>query len=91
MTGEKKRARLAEYDEEMLCADGFDDAIIGFAERCSQPLLVVYDAEKCIDILVERDGMSRDEAHEFFSFNVAGAWVGNHTPVFLWRIPEDET
>ena len=40
-------------------ADGFDDAIIGIAERCGRPNLVVYDAERCIDILV---GLGVDEA-----------------------------
>ena len=59
------------------------------AERCSQPWLVVYDAEQCIEILVERDGLTYDEAEEYFSFNVTGAWVGEHTPLFLWR-PEVE-
>jgi hypothetical protein len=40
-------------------ADGFDEAIIGIAERCAQSPLVVYDAERCIDILV---GLGVDEA-----------------------------
>ena len=76
---------IAEVDPEALLADGFEDAIVGMAERCSQPMLVVYDAQKCIDILVERDGMTYEEAQEYFSFNVTGAWVGEHTPLFLWR------
>jgi hypothetical protein len=40
-------------------ADGFDEAIIGIAERCGRPNHVVYDAERCIDILV---GLGVDEA-----------------------------
>jgi hypothetical protein len=79
------REWIAAHNEEALLADGFEAAIIGVAERCSQPDLVVYDAEKCIDILMERDGMSYDEAAEFFHFNTLGAWVGEHTPLFLWR------
>jgi hypothetical protein len=31
---------------------GFDDAIISIAERCARSPLVVYDAERCIDMLV---------------------------------------
>ena len=27
--------------------------------------------------------MSDEEAMEYFDFNVIGAWVGEHTPVFL--------
>ena len=76
---------IAEHNPEALLADGFDDAIVGVAERCGQPDLVVYDAERCISILEERDGMDADEAVEFFSFNTLGSWVGDMTPLFLWR------
>ncbi len=69
-------------DEELLFADGFDDAILGVIERCSQPLVVVYDRNKCIEILVDQ-GLSGEEAEEHFAFNVSGAWVGDRTPAFL--------
>jgi hypothetical protein len=70
----------------MLFADGFDAAIIGVAERCGQPALAVYDAEDCVAILMRRDGMSYEDAHEFFAFSTLGAWAGDHTPLFLWRV-----
>jgi len=38
---------------------GFDEAIIGIAERCGRPNLVVCDTERCIDILV---GLGVNEA-----------------------------
>jgi hypothetical protein len=34
---------------------------------------------------MERDGMTYEGAAEFFQFNTLGAWVGEHTPLFLWR------
>lgn len=71
------------FDPEMLFADGLEDAIIGVVERCSQPPLVVYDIPRCIEILMERDGMSHEDAEEFFSFNTLGAWVGEYTPVYM--------
>jgi hypothetical protein len=76
---------IAAHNENALLADGFDDAIVGVAMRCSMPALVVYDAAKCIDILMQRDGMSHEEAFEFFDFNTLGAWAGEGTPLFLWR------
>lgn len=79
---------LAENAEGALTADGFDDAIIGVAERCTQPPLVVYDADKCIEILKQRLGVATDDAVEYFTFNVLGAWVGERTPLFLWRAPD---
>jgi hypothetical protein len=80
------RAWVAEFNPEALLADGFEEAILGVAERCSCPTLVVYDIEHCLKILM-RDGMTYEEADEFFSFNTLGAWVGEHTPLFLTRRP----
>jgi hypothetical protein len=78
------REWIKALNPEALVADGFDEAIVGMAERCSQPACVVYDVEKCIKILVEENGMSQEDAQEYFSFNVLGAWVGENTPLFLW-------
>ena len=83
-----KREWAAEYNEEALVADGFDDAIIGVAERCSQDPLVVYSINACIDILISR-GMSEEDALDYFNFNVVGAWMGEGTPLFMWTVPND--
>lgn len=72
----------------MLFADGFDEAIIGWAQRCGEPPVVVYDRDKAIACLVA-SGMTGDEAEEFFVFNVGGAWVGPRTPVFLVRVESE--
>lgn len=82
---EEFREQVAEFNGEALFADGFEDAILGVAERCSQRPVVVYDIERCLQILVERDHMSYEDAADFFNFNVLGAWVGENTPLFLWR------
>jgi hypothetical protein len=74
---------IEEEHPEALTADGFDDAIIGICRRCGQPPVMAYDSNACIRILVERDDMTREDAEEFFWFNVAGAWVGPGTPVFV--------
>jgi len=78
---------ISELNPDAQLAEGFEAAIIGVAERCSQEPVVVYDATKCIEILMERDGSDRDAAVEHFEFNVLGAWVGENTPLFLWRGP----
>ena len=65
----------------ILKADGFDGAILGLGRRCSQPDLLVYDVDKCIDILM-KDGMTDEEAMEYFDFNVKDAWVGEKTPIW---------
>lgn len=88
------RNALAEIDEDILLADGFDDAFVGYAERCTQGPVAVYDREKCIEILmtgtgaglIVKGGMTWEEAEEFFEFNVIGAWVGDRTPLFLTKV-----
>jgi hypothetical protein len=74
-------------DEELLFADGFDDAI-GVGNRCGQLPVIVYDRDKCIEILVNARGMDLDQAEEYFAFNVAGAWIGERTPMFVTRPKE---
>ncbi len=64
----------------------FDAAILGVAERIGMSPIVAYDTAKIIDILCERDGMEDDEASEFFEFNIAGAYVGDRTPIFIAQI-----
>ena len=72
----------------MLKADGFDECILGIAEVWDgneRVHRIVYDALKIINVLIEKDGMTREEAVEYFEFNIDGAYYGKETPVFLFR------
>jgi len=74
----------------MLKINGYDDAIIGPAYIWRDQNVVgvlVYDAEKIRSTLVQRDGMTPEEAREFIEFNIEGAYMGEHTPVLVW--PDD--
>jgi hypothetical protein len=44
--------------------------------------LILLDKSKCLEIFHKRDGMSYEDALEFFDFNVIGAWMGEGTPCF---------
>ena len=74
-----KLSKILEDYEDVLIADGFDDAVIGI-----EPLTmrVVYDIDKVIEILIGQ-GMSHDEAVEYYEFNIVGAYVGEQTPLFV--------
>ena len=69
-------------DNTVLLADGFEAVFVGLGWQFTLPL-AVYDRDKCIKILMDRDKMAEDEAEEFFNFNVLGAYAGKQTPVFL--------
>lgn len=64
-----------------LTANGLDSAIIGSEYHSHK---VVYSIERILAVLMERDGMDMDEAVEFFDFNIAGAYVGEMTPLYVW-------
>ena len=68
-------------EPEMLFADGYDKAIAGVVWD-GERTRVVYETEKILSILME-DGMSYDEASEYFDFNVAGSYMGVYTPLYL--------
>ena len=71
--------------EGVLTADGFSEAIIGIGRRCGKPDIVAYDVEQIIGILQRDSEMSESEAWEYFDFNVVGSWVGELTPIFVYR------
>lgn len=84
------RDLLVDVDEEIVCADGFDDALLGYVTQFNRGPMALYDYDKCVKILMERDGMSDEEAIEFMEFNVTGAWVGDRTPAFAHLIKAEE-
>ncbi len=84
------REHLKEHLPEAYVADGFDDAILGTAYRCSLGPIIAYDRARCIQILVDKEGLSLEEAEEHFSFNVEGAYVGELTPIFVTNLRNPE-
>lgn len=80
------RDRLAEIDPELMCLDGFDDALMGYVEGWhpsgERYLVAVYDRDKIIESLIA-DGLTYEEAVEHFEFNISGAYVGPTTPAFV--------
>lgn len=74
---------MVEENPSALFADGFDNAIIGHTQRMNHPPLVAYSVDIMIDIMIERDNMTFEEALEFFDFNIGPAWLGEGTPMFI--------
>ncbi len=72
----------------MLLADGFHQSFIGVSYDISvSALRAVYSIQKCIQHLIN-DGMTEEEATEYFEFNVSGAYVGHQTPIWLNEFEE---
>lgn len=94
--------RREQLPEGVLCADGFDAALIGAAQRGGEEI-AVYDRERCIEILradfagscSESGCGSEDsecdhwlEAEEYFSYNTerASEHLGAKGPVYVSRL-----
>ena len=73
-------------DDKPLLADGFDSAVLGLSRGTLGADVAVYSIDRCIDILVKRDGMSEDEAIEYMNFNVLDAYMGPMTPMFVYEM-----
>lgn len=69
-------------EHELITMDDYNDCIVGIVERFTQPPIVCYDKSKVLQKLIN-DGLTIEEAEEFFQFNQISAWVGNSTPCFI--------
>ena len=77
---------IHEDAEGAIILDGLDTAIIGIVEEFGNGPRILYSKEKIIDILVERDGMTSEEAIEYYDFNILGLYAGEQNPIFLINI-----
>ena len=81
-------SEMAEQLEwEVVLLDGLDDAIAGVSDT-PDGFVVVYDFERCIELLTSSNGGDREAALEHFDFNIASAWVEGW-PIFLKRLTVD--
>ena len=88
---EKKKQQILDFisylDEPILLAEGFELAFLGLGYSFNG-IYAIYDLVISLEILMQRDGMTYDEAEEFFEYNVIGSYVGDRMPVFLLMMKE---
>jgi hypothetical protein len=80
--------QLADLDEDILLADGFEDALVGYS-YVDGYTRAVYDAEKMIEIAGGNGDMTREEATEYLEFNCWSAYVGPNGPIYLHTFEEE--
>jgi hypothetical protein len=78
------RDEIAEFNEELMLLEPayFDKAIVGVVSGMNIET-VCYDKAKIIELLMTEEEMTEEDALEHFYYNIAGSWVGEHTPVYL--------
>lgn len=75
--------KIVELNPEAIVLDGLDDAIVGVGYSKDLEPRLIYSISKIILILMERDKMTQLEAVEFYDYNIADGYFGNHGPIFL--------
>ena len=87
---------MSEYIEHMLrmdilqgalTVDGHDNAIVGYTgvwDKAGAEYVYVYSSERIVFNLMNNDGMTEEEAWDYFSFNIEGAYMGNRQPLYLF-------
>jgi len=79
------------HEEEIVVLDGFDEALLGFAERYNfTSPIAVYDKDVCLSVLKKNRNLSDAEARDFFEANLLGSWFGSSTPLFVTIDPMTE-
>lgn len=71
-----------DYADDILLADGFDEAFIGIVKGAGHEPKACYDQDKCIKILME-EGLSEEDAVDHFDY-IIGSYVGSFSPMFLY-------
>ena len=66
-------------------ADGFDEAVVGYTTTSDGFEHVIYDYDKCTSILIKQYGWDYETATEWMDFNVVGAYVGENTPLWMFK------
>ena len=86
----KKHGVPDKIDDGPLYADGFDAALIGHTTTREGVQVAVYDYGECVDVLMEEEELTWEDAIDHMEFNVTGAYVGNRTPIFYYFSDEEE-
>ena len=68
-------------NNECVLATGYDNALIGISQGANP--VAIYDAELCIKCLMEEEGMTEEDAVDFFYYSTVGSYVGDKTPLYI--------
>jgi hypothetical protein len=69
----------------ILIADGLDEGAIGYTTTSDGCEHVIYDYNKCVGIFMAQNNWEYEEAMEWVDFNVVGAYVGENTPLWMFK------
>ena len=79
--------QLGDLNPDAHLFDNMTAALIGIGYIGHKDPVAVYSRAKIYEKLAS-DGLSEDDADEYFSSKFVGMWAGEHTPVILDDVTE---
>jgi hypothetical protein len=76
------------YGEDLMFADGFDDAILGVATGFDSAR-VVYCYASMVEVMMKDSDMSYEDALDWIEYNTLGSYVGKNTPIYVMGIDDE--
>ena len=77
------------YGEDLIFADGFDDAIIGVATGFDSAR-VVYCYASMVEVMMKDGDMSYEDALDWIEYNTLGSYIGKNTPIYVMGIDDEQ-
>ena len=77
------------YGDNLLFADGFDNAIVGVAGGFDSGR-VVYCYASMVESCIKELGMSYEDSVDWIEYNTINSYVGEHTPIYVIGIDDHE-
>jgi hypothetical protein len=75
---------LHEMYDGLLVMEQFNNCIIGVIKDVDNKGKICYSYRKVIAQLIRDDKMTKEDAIEYFYFNIMGLYVGENIPCFLF-------
>ncbi|NFK79392.1 hypothetical protein FDA95_12450 [Clostridium botulinum] len=73
---------LKEIDCNIITYDGLDSAIIGYCDIFNKTI-AIYDKDKVFELLMDKNNWTKDDAQDFYEYNIIGTYAGELTPGFI--------
>jgi hypothetical protein len=75
---------LEQINPNAVLIDGYQDCLVGIttADNSDNPV-AVYSTLCIINKLMRTEAMDYDEANEYYSYNIAGSYMGQHSPLYI--------
>lgn len=75
-------ATLEQINPNAVLIDGYQDCLVGITTQSHYPV-AVYSTLCIINKLMRTEGWDYEESHDYYSHNIAGSYMGEHSPVYI--------